>query len=168
MLREVLDPPAPVPLGEVKEDRHFLSDPVWTTEAAAGDAGSAISVTGTAFSKALLSVSAYRDVETGGITAASAVDGGTSTHVSPTLQIPAGGWALSAWMDKSSGTTTWNVPASVTSRDTAIDSGASGRYSYVTGDSGAAVSGAYGGLSASTDAVGDRAVSWTIALPPAS
>jgi PKD repeat protein len=140
---------------------------VWTKPAAAGDAGQTISVTSAAYSKALLSLSVYRKVDTAGVTAASAVDSASASHVSPTLPIPAGGWALSLWVDKSSGTTAWNVPTGVTSRDTAIDTGTSGRYSYLTADSGAPVSGTYGGLTATTDATGEKAVSWTVSLPPA-
>jgi hypothetical protein len=80
----------------------------------------------------------------------------------------AGSWVLSYWSDRSSGTTTWTIPNSVTSRATGVGAG-SGRVCAVSADSGQPVAtGGYGPLTATVDSTSGRANMVTVVLPPAS
>jgi hypothetical protein len=99
---------------------------------------------------------------------ASAADpAATLTHLSPHVEgVGAGAWVVTAWSDKSSSTTAWTPPGGVTARATGIGTGG-GRVTSLLADSGAPVAaGAYGGLTATTDAA-SRAMTWSIVLAPA-
>jgi hypothetical protein len=140
----------------------------WTKQATAEDAGAVVSTHLSAAAKSTLTVAAYRGVAaTDGIAAfASATDGGTTGHTSPTVAAPDGGWVVQLWTDKSPGTTSWTAPSGVTTRSTAFGAG-TGRTSGLLADSGGPVSaGSYGGLVATTDATSGRAINWTFALQP--
>jgi hypothetical protein len=87
-------------------------------------------------------------------------------HTTPTLAAPDGAWALSYWADKSSLTTAFTLPPSVTSRG-AICGSSTGRVCSVLADSGAGVppgTGTYGGLVATSDSPQAMATMWTIVL----
>jgi PKD repeat protein len=140
-----------------------LSTAVYRRTAQAGDAGSAVSVTFSSSVKASLTVADYANavsVEA----SASSKDSTTASHTSPTVTGLAGGsLAVTFWTDKSTGTTAWTLPAAVTQRSTVFGTGG-GAVSAALADSGAAVSGSYGNLTATTNAVSGAGVEWTIGL----
>jgi PKD repeat protein len=140
---------------------------VWKKQAVASDAGATISVASAVFSKALLTVSVYRGADAASLTTTSSIDSATANHVSPTVTVGAGHWVMTYWVDKSSTTTSFTAPSSVTTRDTTTDTG-TGSYGFVTADSGGPVpAGPYGGLTATTNAASEKGVNWTIDLPMA-
>jgi hypothetical protein len=142
---------------------------VWTRRATAADAGTTVTIP-TTFGKTVLVLAAYRGVDGASPVAAiaSSTDAGTTSHVSPTVNAPENAWVLQFWSDKSSGTTTWSLPGTITERERNIGSG-SGRKSAVLADSNGGVSaGPRGGVTATTDASSGRAISWTLALRPTS
>ncbi|MFC0036739.1 PKD domain-containing protein [Actinomadura rayongensis] len=140
---------------------------VWKRVAAAGDAGTQITIPFSAITKSDLRLLAYQGTATDDPVAAvaKAVDGSAVTdHPSPTASVAApGSWVISYWADKSSSTTAWTAPAGVETRGTGIGAGG-GRITSLTVDSGGSVAtGGYGGKIASTDAA-SRAQMWTIVL----
>ena len=148
-----------------------MDSAVWTKTATASDAGSTIKVplTGstTAF-KSTLTVAGYRGA--GALTSsnlASSADSALVTnHVSPAVTATPGAWLLSYWADKSSTTTDWAEPASVTKREETLVT-TTGRITSLLGDSNGGVpSGTAGGLTATTNAT-SKGVSWSIVLPSA-
>nr|WP_246280451.1 PKD domain-containing protein [Nocardioides daedukensis] len=141
---------------------------VWTRRATGADAGTTVTIP-TTFGKTVLVLAAYRGVDGASPVAAiaSTTDTGTS-HTSATVNAPENAWVLQFWSDKSSGTTTWNLPGTIAERERSIGSG-SGRKSAVLADSnGGVAAGVRGGVTATTDAWSGRAISWTLALRPAS
>jgi PKD repeat protein len=143
---------------------------VWQRVAAAGDAGTTVSVGTSAFAKAALRILAYRGTSGAAPVAsvAKAADpAATTSHPAPAVSVAtAGSWVVSYWSDKSSATTAWTAPVGVTARGTSIGSG-SGRVTSLTADSGGTVpTGTYGPLTATTDA-STRGLTWTIVLAPA-
>jgi hypothetical protein len=95
---------------------------------------------------------------------AASSDASTSSHKSPTLTgLSSGSMAVTLWTDKSTGTTSWTPPAGVVKRSAVFGTGG-GAISALLADSGGAVSGSYGGLTATTNATSGAAVAWTIAL----
>jgi hypothetical protein len=140
---------------------------VWEKTATAGDAQSAVRFTSGTYSKGVLELAVYRGANAATPVFAHAGDSSRSAHVTPTITAPDGATVVSLWSDKSSGTTSWTAPGSVTVRDTAIGTGG-GRYGALLADSGGPVSGgSYGGLTATTDATSTNGDMWTVALSPA-
>jgi PKD repeat protein len=143
-----------------------IESTVWRRTVGAGDAGQAVRINYDRYSKGVLNVVVYSGVGSGGLTVAHAGDSRSTTHTSPVVTAAAGDWVLSYWADMSAATTAWTAPGSVTVRDTAVGVG-KGRYGLLVADSGGPVSaGSYGGLTATTDATSNHAISWTIALTP--
>ena len=142
---------------------------VYKKALAAGDVGATVSISAATAAKAVLTAGVYANVSAASPAAggeAHAADTATTSHVSPTVTAQSGDVVLSYWADKSSATSTWTAPASVTARDTAIDNG-SGRFGGLLADSGTGVSaGTYGGLTATTDAQSSQGNMVTIALSP--
>ena len=143
---------------------------VWQRVATAGDAGATVSVGVSDYAKANLRVLAYRGTnQTAPVAIATkaADPANTTSHTSPTATVSAtGAWVVTYWSDKSSVTGAWTVPGGVTSRGVSIGSGG-GRVTSLAADSGGTVpTGAYGGLTATTDAA-SRSLTWTIVLAPA-
>ena len=132
-----------------------LQAAVFTKTAAPGDPGSA--VTATVSSAGPL---AAQLVDYTGLTATPAVttgasDSSTATHVAPAVSVAtAGSWVVSFWSDKSSSTTLWTLPSTVTSRDLVYGTGG-GRVTAALADSTAAV--ATGNYPAQTASVGTTA-----------
>jgi hypothetical protein len=77
--------------------------------------------------------------------------------------LSAGSLAVSFWTDKSTTTTAWTAPPAVTKRTDAYGSGG-GAVSALLADSGSAVTGSYGGQTATTNATSGSAAQWTIGL----
>ncbi len=144
---------------------------VWQRAAAAGSAGTTVSVGVSDYAKADLRVLAYRGTsETAPVAVATkaADPANTVSHTTPQATASAAGsWVVSSWSDKSSTTTAWTAPNGVTSRGVSLGAGG-GRVTSLTADSGGTVpTGSYGGLTATTDAA-SRGLMWTIVLAPAS
>jgi acid phosphatase len=142
-----------------------LSSTVWTKVLTASDLGGTVRFDTANFAKALLTVSVYSGVDTSvPVTAAHASDTSATAHASPSVTVADGDWAWSSWVDKSSTTTGWSAPPSMTARDTALSDG-TGRYSGVIADSaGPTSAGSYGGRTA-TSTPATSALMWTLRLP---
>lgn len=142
---------------------------VYQRVADATTAGTSVGLTFTAAQRSSLQLVAYQGTSLVApvMTAATAVDASTATHVSPTLtNVDPGAWLVTYWSDKSSTTTLWTSPVGVTVRGT-LTGGGSGRVTSLTGDSaGAAPIGNVGGLTATTDAASSRGVSVSVLLTP--
>ncbi|WP_155993147.1 PKD domain-containing protein [Nocardioides sp. URHA0020] len=141
---------------------------VWTRRATSGDAGASVVTQLPAVVKSALVLTAYRGVDpTQPLNAiASSTDSGTAQHVSPTAAGVANGWTLQIWTDKSSGTTSWTPPGSVTTRGSTYGTGA-GRVTAIATDS-AGGAGTVGGQTAVTDVASGRGIAWTITVRRAS
>lgn len=137
--------------------------------AAAGDAGSTMTVTSGAFAKDVMSIAAYRGTSGAPLTdsAVALQTSSTTTHVTPGVTAVDGDdWLVSFWADKSSTTTGWTLPGGVTQRATATGTG-SGRISAVLADSdGPVPSGSRGGLTATADSAGTSAVTFSVLITP--
>jgi PKD repeat protein len=141
-----------------------LTDAVYQRTAVAGDAGSTVAVTFPASLKSSLTLADYASAASGIETEAVASDKSTTSHTTPTLSgLSAGSLAVSFWSDKSTTTSAWTPPASVTQRSAVYGSGG-GAVSGLLADSGSPVTGTYGGLTATTNATSGSDIAWTIAL----
>lgn len=138
---------------------------VYTKVAAAGDATKKVTVTMDAASKYTMTVADYSGVRPGALVHADLAETVSRPgHATPSVQAPAGSWVVSYWADKSSGTTTFTLPGSVTGRHAWCTTG-SGRICSSLADSGAAVpTGSYGGLVATADSANATATTWSIVL----
>jgi PKD repeat protein len=141
---------------------------MWQRVAVGGDAGSSVKVTYSAIAKATVSLLAYHGTST--TTPVLAFQGAGETvsqaaHTTPTVAVSdPQALAVSYWADNGSATTSWNLPSGVTSRSTVCGTGG-GHICAVAADSNGPVSGSqYGGLTATADSVGSKAVMWTVIL----
>lgn len=146
----------------------------WQRVATSTDAGRSVNVgDSVGYSKAALTIAAYRGTSSTDptLSVAAAPEPGTSaSHTTPTVAGGASGaWRLSFWSEKSNATTAWaSMPAGDTKRASAVGSG-QGRMSSLLTDSGSGVSAAVqGGLTATSNSATKNATSWTILLQPAS
>jgi hypothetical protein len=141
---------------------------VWQRVAVGGDAGSNVKVTYSAITKGTLSLFAYDGTSTTSPVLAFQGAGETVSragHTTPSVAVGDNqAWALSYWADNTSTTTSWNLPGGVTSRSTVCGTGG-GHICAVAADSnGPAGSNPYGGLTATADSAGSKAVMWTVIL----
>lgn len=141
---------------------------VWQKRAGAADPGDTVQVDLSAYTKGALTVAAYegpdpvvRRWQSAGETSS------TTTHTTPTLSGVAGGWLVSYWGEKSSGTTSWSAPANQTSRGQTFGSGGGRIASLLTDSGGPAGTGTVGGLSATTNTTSAQATMWSILIGPA-
>ncbi|MDX6284911.1 MAG: hypothetical protein QOG53_396 [Frankiales bacterium] len=150
---------------------------VWRKVASSSDAGTAVTVpvsgAGTGFRSAL-TVLAYRGTSIVDpiSTFASAIEGttGTTTHVTPTVTVPANNsWVVSLWTDKTSSTTSITPPGTETQRSATCGSDG-GRVCLLATDGNAPVAAGTvaGGLTATASAAGTADTMWTIVLAPGS
>ena len=112
----------------------------WTKAVAAGDPAS-VSVPLSGAAKYTATIAAYTGVASGTPTFSSAID--TSNHtnrLTPAVDVPEGAWVVSYWSDKSSTTTGWTLPGTVTSRSSACGD-STGRICSAFADSGHSLSG---------------------------
>jgi PKD repeat protein len=135
--------------------------------ATAADLGAVVRVTSSAYAKSDMALAVYSGTDaTDPIGASAGVLDTTvsASHTSPTVTAPADGkWLVTYWADKSSITSSWTDPPGQTRRSTAT--GTSG--GHITGllvDSAGDVSGETGGLTATANAIADRAVSYSVVL----
>jgi PKD repeat protein len=131
--------------------------------AQASDAGSSVKVTFSVSVKGSVTLADYTGATAVG-PAASATDNNTTSHKSPTVTgLPTGALAVTFWADKSTTTTSWTPPAGVTQRSVVYGAGG-GAVSGLVADSGSAVSGSYGGLTATTNVSSGSGAAWTVGL----
>jgi PKD domain len=143
---------------------------VYQRVAIAGDAGTAVSVAYSATVKATLTVADYTGTSTADPveSAASASNVASASDPAPALTgLADNSYVLSYWSDRSSATTTFTPPASVTQRSATLGTGAA-TINTVFADSGAPVSGTYAARTATTNDASSSSVSWTIALAQAT
>jgi PKD repeat protein len=139
---------------------------IYSRVAAAGDAGSTVTVTQSAAAKVTLQLSAYSGTSAADpvSVANGAVQTGGTSHVTPTASAAAGNWLLSVWSDKSASARTWTAPGSVTVRNTLAGTG-SGDVAGLLADGGAAVGGGQvGGLTGTVSAASTQAAMFTVVL----
>jgi PKD repeat protein len=142
---------------------------LWQKVAAAGDAGKTIQVIMSGNVKADVEILAYAGTSSAGpvLDYASAFETELrAEHSTPTLAVAnAGTWVLSYWADKTSATTSWVVPNTVTVRSQSIGQG-SGRITSLVADSGAPVAAGstYGPIVATANSANRKAAMWTVAL----
>ncbi len=112
---------------------------VYSRTATSGDSGTAVGVTFSATVKATAELVDYTGVSSAAVTVASTIDANTATHTSSAITVGAGSsWVLTYWADRSSGTTAWTLPSTVTSRGLALGTGG-GTVTSVLTDSGGPV-----------------------------
>jgi PKD repeat protein len=144
-----------------------LSTAAYSRPATASDAGSSVTVPYSATVKASLTLAAYANAGDPVEASASASDASTTSHKSPSVTgLASGSYAITFWGDKATTTSAWTAPSGVTQRAVVYGSGG-GAVSALLVDSGAAVTGSYGGLTATTNATSGSGTSWTIGLAPA-
>jgi PKD repeat protein len=138
---------------------------VYTKIAAAGDANKKVTVPLDAAAKYTLTVADYSGVRPGALVSADFAETlNRPGHPTPLVDAPAGSWVVSYWADKSSATTAFTLPGSVTGRQAACGT-SSGRICSALADSGGPVpTGQYGGLVATADASNATATTWSIIL----
>jgi PKD repeat protein len=146
-----------------------LRSVLYTKVATAADVGATVSVGTETFTRGSLVLRAYRGA---GLAAASiALESETvnrAAHTTPLLSAGAGDWVLSYWADKTATSTSWQVPAGQTVRQTGAGTGA-GHLSWLATDSdGPVAEGAAGGLTATADSSTANAVMGTVVLTPAA
>jgi PKD repeat protein len=143
---------------------------VFQRVAAAGDAGTTLTVTLSGTAKVTLQLLAYSGTSVTGPVAslAGATDVGGTAHVTPRGTAPEPAWVLSIWSDKQSVARSWTAPTGVSTRSNVPGTG-SGDVATLLVDSGAVVpAGTVGGLTATVPAASNRATMLTIVLDAAS
>jgi PKD repeat protein len=166
-------PSASVPAGWQLLDSEVsgsLTSNVYSRSATAGDIGGNVTVTFSGNTRNAVTLVDYHGADGSAIEAyAKAGDSNTATHTTPNTTVTTdGSLAVSYWADKSSTTTTWTPPGSVTTRSTFFDTG-TGYITSLLADSGSTVgSGTYGGKAATTNAASAKGAEWTIILAPAT
>ena len=137
---------------------------VWRRTAAAGDAGSTVTLQLSAQNKSAVVLTAYRGAGAVGATETT-TDAGTTSHTTAPVTVNSGSWVVWFFADKGSSTSLWTPGSGVTTRDAAYSTGG-GRVSAMVGDSNGPLSGAVGAVTATTDATSSRSVAWSIVLEP--
>jgi len=138
---------------------------VYTKTATAADADKKVTVPLDAAAKYTLTVADYSGVRPGLLVSADFAETVTQAgHTTPLVDAPAGSWVVSYWADKSSTTTGFALPGSVTGRHALCSTG-TGHVCGSLADSGGSVpTGQYGGLVATADAASNNATTWSVIL----
>lgn len=141
----------------------------WTRGATAADAGTTVTVTGSAYAKSVMTVAAYRSTGPA-LVSASAVGGQDSpstSHTTPATDAAhANSWLVSVWAEKSNGEVTWTLPDGVTQRSQGAAAG-SGKVGGVLGDSAGGVpQGTVAGRTATTSVSVSRTTMFSVVLDP--
>jgi PKD repeat protein len=143
---------------------------LWRKTATATDAGAIVRVPLSTTAKISAQVLAYS-----GSTAAnpvSAAAGALETvtraaHTTPTVTVAAAGsYLVSYWADKTTDTTSWTLPAGLTTRNTTLGTG-SGHLASISADAGTGAGvGTAGGLTATANSANSKAVMWSVVIAP--
>ncbi|TDO43351.1 PKD repeat protein [Kribbella sp. VKM Ac-2527] len=140
---------------------------LWRKTATAADAGSTVTVTTSALTKADLTLLAYRGTAANPI-ANSATGSETvsqTAHTTPTLSTSTvGGKLVSYWAEKSSLTTALTAPAGTTVRASGTGTGSGRTTSLAVETNDPVVPGTVGGLTATADSASARVLMFTVVL----
>jgi hypothetical protein len=137
---------------------------VYTKSAAAGDAGRTVRFTLDQAIKYTLTVAAYSGDMLAPQFASAAETVVRTSHSTPTVEASTGDWALSYWADKTSATTGFTVPDTVTERQETCGPSTGRICSSLADSAGGVPAGAYGGLVGESNAASGNATMWTILL----
>ena len=138
---------------------------VYTKIATASDANKKVTVTLGTAAKYTMTVEDYRGVRSGALVSADLAETVVRAgHTTPVVDAPAGSWVVSYWADKSSATTGFSLPASVTGRHATCGTSTGHICSTLADSAGAVPTGQYGGLTATADAASGGASMWSIVL----
>lgn len=151
-------------LGTAEDGAPDLRSWVFTRTATSGDAGQMLDLSLSSAAKTSIVLVAYDDAAP--ITAATPFVANTSSPdlTSPEAEVStAGSFALTYWVDKTSGNTGWTLPGSVTERVASLGSGG-GRITAAAGDA-AVPAGTWPGATASGSVNGGKAIAWTVIVP---
>ena len=142
-----------------------MATTIYTKLADAGDAGKKTTVTLNGASKYTMTIAAYTGARPGSVKAVAASETTSQNdHTAPGVTAPAGAWVASYWADKSSATTGFTLPTSVTSR-AALCGTSTGHICSNLADSGGAVpTGEYPALTAHADSASANATTASIIL----
>ena len=147
-----------------------LETDVYYRTATGADVGTNVTVTFSAKTHNSVTLADYSGADSNTIEAfAKSGDSSTASHTTPMATVSTdGSLAVSYWADKSSSTSAWTPPGTVTSRATFFDTG-TGYVTSLLADSGSTVnSGSYGGKTAtSSPGTSGKGTEWTIILAPA-
>ncbi|WP_051548773.1 PKD domain-containing protein [Nocardioides sp. URHA0032] len=141
---------------------------MYSRTAQAGDAGRTVRFSMDAAAKYTLTVAAYSGDTLEPRIARTAETTVRNAHTTPELDAAAGDWVVSYWADKSSATTTFALPSTVTSRQTSCGANAGHVCSVLADSAGPVPGGTYAGVTATADAASGAATMWTIVLRQAS
>jgi myo-inositol-hexaphosphate 3-phosphohydrolase len=159
-------------IGRTVDGGHVTT--VWRRVATAADAGSTVRLTTGTYTKAGVTLAAYRgtapDAAVASVTGA-AEAGSSAGHTTPRVPNSVeGAWRVSYWADESGATTRWAAPPGETVRATTTGSGG-GRIGTLLTDPGSALAAGNpattGGLTATANASSSTATTFTIVLRPA-
>jgi PKD repeat protein len=138
---------------------------LYTKVATAADASRRVTVPLDAAAKYTMSVAAYSGVRPGALVHAELAETVTQAgHATPFVDAPPGSWVVSYWADKSSATTAFALPATVTGRHALCSTGTGRICSSLADSAGAVPSGQYGGLVATADAASGAATTASVVL----
>jgi len=138
---------------------------IYTKVAAAADANKKVTVTLDSAAKYTMTVAAYSGVRTGALVSAALAETVVrADHATPTVDAPAGSWVVSYWADKSTATTGFTLPSSVTGRAALCGNNAGHICSSLADSAGPVPTGQYGGLVATADSANATAVTASIVL----
>ncbi|NLE81215.1 MAG: PKD domain-containing protein, partial [Rhodococcus sp.] len=148
-------------------DAPDLRTSVLTRSATNASAGSSVQVGLSAVAKTDMSLLAYSGAGPTVSVVSAAETGSSATHASPAISVSTpGSWVVSYWADKSASNTGWTLPTGTTRRAGTASTG-SGRIVTVTSDNGPIPTSTWPGLTATSNVVSGKAVSWTVVLNPA-
>jgi PKD repeat protein len=142
-----------------------MATTIYTKLASPGDAGKKTTVTLNTAAKYTMTIADYAGARPGAVTALTAAETASQAdHATPAVVAPAGAWVASYWADKSSATTGFMLPGSVTPRASLCGS-SSGHICSSLADTGAAApTGAYAGLTAHADSASANATMASVIL----
>ena len=131
-----------------------LQAAVFEKTATASDAGSAVTTSVSSAGPISAQLADYANVGGSSPVTTGAADANTASHTAPSVPVTAAGsWVVSFWSDKSSSTTVWTLPGTVTQRDQSIGTGG-GHVAAALADSGGTVaSGTYPAQTATVGAI---------------
>ena len=138
---------------------------VYTKIAGAADASRRVTVTLDAAAKYTMTVADYSGVRGSTLVHADFAETvNRAGHPTPLVDAPSGAWVVSYWSDKSSATTAFALPGSVTGRHALCSTGTGRICSSLADSNGAVPTGRYGGLVGTADASSGTATTWSIVL----
>lgn len=138
---------------------------LYTKVATPTDANRRVTVPLDAAAKYTMTVAAYSGVRTGALVSAQLAETVTRAgHATPVVDAPAGAWVMSYWADKSSTTTAFTLPETLTGRQALCGTGTGRICSGLADSAGAVPTGQYGGLVATADSASGTATTASVVL----